>query len=67
MLDKMKVILVVGMVLQFIKAFFPGLDFGDGFDGAVEGLIDSLYVVIPVVLGWFTKESAALAAKLVTR
>ncbi len=67
MLDKMKVILIVGMALQFVKAFFPDLDFGEDFEGAVQGLIDSLYVVVPVVAGWFTKESDDLVAKLVTR
>jgi hypothetical protein len=67
MLDKMKVILVVGMALQFLKAFFPTLDFGEEFEGGIEGLIDSLYVVIPVVIGWFTKESEAQMAKLATR
>jgi len=67
MLDKMKVILLVGMVLQFVKAFFPVLDLGDGFEGAIGGLIDSLYVVVPVIVGWFTKESSVLAAKLVVR
>ena len=67
MLDKMKVVLLLGMVLQFVKAFFPALDFGDGFEGAIEGLIDSLYVVVPVIIGWLTKESSVLAAKLVVR
>ena len=67
MLDKMKVILLVGMVLQFVKAFFPVLDFGEGFEGAIEGLIDSLYIVVPVIIGWFTKESSALAARLLLR
>ena len=64
MLDKMKVILLMGFALQFLKAFFPSLDFGEEFEGALEGLVDSLYVLIPVVIGCFTRESSATVARL---
>lgn len=67
MLDKMKVILIAGLLFQVLKAFVPSLDFSEGFDGAVEALINSIYVIVPVVVGWFTKESQKQVNKLVTR
>ena len=67
MLNKLKAILGLGVILQVVKVFFPGLDLGDGFEGAAEALIDSLYIIVPIVISWFVKESPATVSKLVTK
>ena len=57
MLNKVKVIAVVGIVLGVLRAAVPGLDVGEDFQAAVEGLINALFVIIPVAIGWFARET----------
>lgn len=64
MLNKLKVIALVGVLLSVVRIFFPELDVPEDFEATVSGLIDALFVVVAVVAGWFTKESAAEVAKL---
>lgn len=67
MLDKMKVILFLGLVIQILRVVLPDLDFGSEFEGAAEALVESIYVLVPIVAGWFTPESRAQIARLKTR
>ena len=67
MLNKVKVILALGVVLQVVRVFFPQIDIGADFEGAAEALIDSLYVIVPVIAGWFVKESGETVAGLVVK
>jgi len=67
MLDKMKVIMFIGVALGILRTFFPTLDLGEDFEQALEGLVNSLYVLIPIGIGWKVKESAEKVAKLTTK
>ena len=64
MLDKLKVVMLVGVALQVLRNFFPAVEIPGDFQPAVETLINSLFVVIPVVAAWFKRESAQKVAKL---
>ena len=66
MLNKLKVAAILGVALQTLRTFFPSLDFGGEFEGAARALIDALYVLIPIVAGWFVKEPQANVDALVT-
>ena len=67
MLNKVKVIAVVGVVLGVLRAVVPGLDVGEEFQMAVEGLINALFVIIPVAAGWFAKETKKTRDALVLK
>ena len=67
MLNKLKVTAIVGLAIQALRMFFPALDFGSEFEGAVSALIEAVYVLIPIIFGWFTPESSAEIAKLSMR
>ena len=67
MLDKIKVIMVLGVVIQLLRAFFPGLDFGADFEGSAKAIVEALYVLVPIAAGWFTSERAVLVAGLKLR
>ncbi len=67
LLNKMKVILGLGVVLQVVRVFFPNLDVGDDFEGAAKAIIESIYVLVPIIAGWFVKESPATVAALVKK
>ena len=56
-LNKIKVIAGLSVTLQVIRVFFPQLDVGEDFQGSAAALIDSLYVLVPIIVGWFVKES----------
>jgi len=58
MLNKLKVILLVGVVLQVLRVFVPTLPMPEDFETQIASLVDVLFVIIPVFVGWFTKESA---------
>ncbi len=64
MLNKLKVILGFGVIMQVVRVFFPQFDVGDDFEPGVQALIEALYVVVPIILGWFVKESPATIAAL---
>ncbi len=60
MLNKVKMIGIVGLVLGIVRAAVPGANVGEeggDFQTAVEVLINSLYVIIPIAIGWFVKET----------
>lgn len=56
-LNKVKVMLLLGVFLQIIRNFFPALEIPTDFEKTLETLVNVLYVVIPVVAAWFTKET----------
>ena len=64
LLDKLKVVLIVGIVLQALRVFLPDLPTPAEFQTQVNVLVDSLFVVIPVIAGWFKKESAVKIREL---
>lgn len=66
MLDKLKVIAAVGLVLQALRMFL-GLEVPADFGPALEMLVNSLYIIVPVVAGWFVKERDSTVAALKTR
>ncbi len=67
MLDKLKVITVVGLFLQVLRVFIPSLEVPDDFGMVLGGLVESLYVIIPVVIGWFVPEREATIDGLTPR
>ncbi len=67
MLNKAKVLLALGIILQVIRVFFPQLDISNAFEGATVDLIETLYVLVPLVIAWFIKESDATVDALVTK
>ncbi len=66
-LNKMKVVLGLGVVLQVVRVFFPSLDVGEDFEGAAKAVIEAVYVLVPIIAGWFVKESPATADALVLK
>lgn len=67
MLNKLKVTMIVGVGLQVIRAFFPDLPMPEDFEGVLNTIVNSLFIVVPVIVGWFAKESEAQIAKLSTK
>lgn len=67
MLRKLKVVAIVGLALQVARSFGLELDAPDDFPQQVEALVNSLYVVVPVVVAWFTPENESLVARLKMR
>jgi len=67
MLSKVKVVMVLGLVLGVVRAFFPELDLGEDFQTAAESLVNALFVLIPIGAGWFSKESQDQIDKLVPK
>ncbi len=67
MLDKLKIIALVGMALSAIRLLFPDFDIPQEFDAAVESLISAVFVIVSVAAGWFTTERAVLVDKLKVR
>ncbi len=66
-LNKVKVIFGFGVILQVVRVFFPQFDISEDFEGAARDLVETLYVLVPIVLSWFVKESAATKAALVIK
>ena len=66
-LDKLKVIAALGLAIQILRVFFPGLDFGEEFEGSAKALVEALYVIVPIVIGWFVPETVASIDRLVPR
>ncbi len=65
MLNKLKITLVVGVAIQVLRVFLPDLSVSGDFEAAVNGLVDVLFVIIPVAVGWFKKESQSNVDALV--
>jgi ACR3 family arsenite efflux pump ArsB len=57
MLTKLKVTLIIGVVIQVLRVFVPALEVPDNFGSLLNSVIESIWVVIPIIAGWFTKES----------
>ena len=67
MLDKLKVVMLVGIALQVLRVFVPGVSVPEGFETEVNLLVDSLFAVVPVMAGWFKSESADNVKNLVLK
>lgn len=66
-LNKVKVITIVGIAIGLVRAVVPDFEIGAGFQTAVEALVNSLFVIIPVAIGWFTKETKETRDALVLK
>ena len=66
-LNKVKVMMIVGLVLPIVSLGVPGVSVPEEFEAAVGLLVDSLFVIIPVVAAWFTPESQKKIDKLQNR
>lgn len=65
MLKKVQAIAIVGLVLSVLRSF--GLEAPEEFGRAVEAVVNALYVIVPVIVGWWVPESRAKLQKLRTK
>lgn len=64
MLDKLKITMLVGIALGAIRVFLPDLPIPEDFEEVVGAVVNGIFVIAAVVIGWMKKESAAKIAEL---
>ena len=67
MLDKLKITMIIGLVLGVIRVFLPDLPIPEDFEKVIEAVVNGIFVIIAVGIGWKNKESQAKVAALVTK
>jgi hypothetical protein len=51
--------MIVGVAIQVLRAFVPGVEMPADFASQINTLVDILFAVVPIVAGWFASESRA--------
>jgi hypothetical protein len=57
MLNKIKYGIIVTFVFQALKMFLPDLEIPEDIEPAINSLIESVVIIVPWVVAFFTKES----------
>ena len=58
MLDKLKITMLIGLALGLLRVFLPDLPVPEGFEEVVAAVVNGVFVIVAVAMGWLKKESA---------